>query len=82
MPHSLYVALARHEVVVPALTGQTLRLADWYVRLKSGDPLVQVWPSAVAAPRTAAFQSEAAYQHANCSTTAIDGSSHWHTETN
>lgn len=38
VPHALYVALARHEASAPALAGQTLRLADWYVRLKNGEP--------------------------------------------
>jgi hypothetical protein len=39
VPHALYVALARHEAHAPTLAGQTLRLADWYVRLKpSGEP--------------------------------------------
>lgn len=38
VPHALYVALARGEATAPALAGQTLRLADWYVRLKQGEP--------------------------------------------
>lgn len=38
VPHALYVALARHEAVAPTLANQTLRLADWYVRLKDGEP--------------------------------------------
>lgn len=38
VPHALYVALMRHEAVVPAWAGQKLRLADWYVRLKDGEP--------------------------------------------
>ena len=38
VPHALYVALARGEATVEALAGQTLRLADWYVRLKGGAP--------------------------------------------
>ena len=38
VPHALYVALARGEATAPALAGQTLRLADWYVRLKEGEP--------------------------------------------
>ena len=43
VPHALYVALARHEALAPTLAGQTLRLADWYVRLKrSGEPDVVV----------------------------------------
>ena len=36
--HGLYVALARHQGSVPAPAGQTLRLADWYVRFKDGEP--------------------------------------------
>ena len=38
VPHALYVALARGEATAGALAGQTLRLADWYVRLKDGAP--------------------------------------------
>ena len=38
VPHALYVALARGQASAPALAGQTLRLADWYVRLKDGAP--------------------------------------------
>ena len=38
VPHALYVALARGEASAPAMAGQTLRLADWYVRLKDGEP--------------------------------------------
>ncbi|HJV68376.1 hypothetical protein [Ideonella sp.] len=38
VPHALYVALARRESTAPMLAGQTLRLADWYVRLKDGEP--------------------------------------------
>jgi hypothetical protein len=38
VPHALYVALARHEATAPMLAGQTLRLADWYVRLRGGEP--------------------------------------------
>lgn len=38
IPHALYVALARAQATAPALAGQTLRLADWYVRLKDGEP--------------------------------------------
>ena len=36
--HALYVALARGQASAPSLAGQTLRLADWYVRLKGGAP--------------------------------------------
>jgi hypothetical protein len=38
VPHALYVALARHDAAAPMLAGQTLRLADWYVRVKDGEP--------------------------------------------
>ncbi len=38
IPHALYVALATGQASAPALAGQTLRLADWYVRLKDGEP--------------------------------------------
>ena len=38
VPHALYVALASAHALAPALAGQTLRLADWYVRLKDGAP--------------------------------------------
>ena len=38
VPHALYVALARGNATAPALAGRTLRLADWYVRLKAGAP--------------------------------------------
>ncbi len=38
VPHALYVALARGEATAGAMAGQTLRLADWYVRLKCGTP--------------------------------------------
>ncbi len=38
VPHALYVALARGEATAQAMAGQTLRLADWYVRLKGGAP--------------------------------------------
>ena len=42
VPHALYVALARREAAAPAWAGQKLRLADWYVRLKDGEPDVIV----------------------------------------
>ena len=38
VPHALYVALARGEATLAAMAGQTLRMADWYVRLKCGAP--------------------------------------------
>lgn len=42
VPHALYVALARGEVTLKAMAGQTLRMADWYVRLKDGAPNIVV----------------------------------------
>ncbi len=36
--HGLYVALTRGEVTLAPLAGQTLRLADWYVRLNGAAP--------------------------------------------
>lgn len=42
VPHALYVAFARGEATLEAMAGQTLRLADWYVRLKGGAPDVVV----------------------------------------
>lgn len=42
VPHALYVALARGEATLEAMAGQTLRLADWFVRLKCGAPDVVV----------------------------------------
>ncbi len=42
VPHALYVALARGEATAGAMAGQTLRLADWYVRLRCGAPDVVV----------------------------------------
>ena len=38
VPHALYVALARGEASAESMAGQTLRLADWFVRLKGGAP--------------------------------------------
>ena len=38
VPPALYVALARGQASAPSLAGRTLRLADWYVRLKGGEP--------------------------------------------
>ncbi len=38
LPHALYVALARGEATAPDWAGVTVRLADWYVRLKDGEP--------------------------------------------
>lgn len=36
LPHSVYVALARAEALVPAFAGREFRLADWYVRHTNG----------------------------------------------
>lgn len=38
LPHALTVALARGEATAPTLAGQSLRQADWYVRLMDGAP--------------------------------------------
>ena len=38
LPHAVYVALARGQATAQAMAGQTLRLADWFVRLKNGLP--------------------------------------------
>ena len=38
VPHALYVALARGQALAETLAGQTLRLADWYVRMQNGAP--------------------------------------------
>jgi hypothetical protein len=39
VPHALYVALARHTAEASMLSGRTLRIADWYVRLgDDGEP--------------------------------------------
>ena len=38
LPHALYVALARGQASAPSLAGQTLRMADWFVRLNGGKP--------------------------------------------
>ncbi len=38
LPHHVYVALVRGEAAVPAFAGQTLRLAEWYVRLAAQVP--------------------------------------------
>ncbi|MES2972326.1 MAG: hypothetical protein V4757_01900 [Pseudomonadota bacterium] len=38
VPHGLYVALASGQAEAADLASKTLRLADWYVRLKDGEP--------------------------------------------
>ena len=42
VPHALYIALARGEATLDAMAGKTLRLTDWFVRLKGGAPDVVV----------------------------------------
>lgn len=42
LPHTLYVALTQDEAAAPEFAGQTLRLADWYVRLDAGTPAAVV----------------------------------------
>lgn len=45
LPHALYVALARADGASESLAGRSFRLADWYVRLKQGQPerVVNEW---------------------------------------
>ena len=38
VPHALYLALARGQALAETLAGRTLRLADWYVRMRNGVP--------------------------------------------
>ncbi len=38
LPHALYVAVAGGQASAEVLAGQTLRVADWYVRMKDGEP--------------------------------------------
>lgn len=38
VPRALYVAPARGQALAETLAGQTLRLADWYVRMSNGAP--------------------------------------------
>lgn len=38
LPHSLYVALVRNEATATDFAGRTLRITEWYVRLKGGEP--------------------------------------------
>jgi hypothetical protein len=38
LPHRVYVALVRGEAATPQFAGQTLRLAEWYVRLQADEP--------------------------------------------
>ena len=38
LPHQVYVALVRGEAAVPRFAGKTLRLAEWYARLRGDEP--------------------------------------------
>jgi hypothetical protein len=38
LPHQLYVSLAREQASAPTLAGKSVRVADWYVRTKHGEP--------------------------------------------
>lgn len=38
LPHRIYVSLVRGQASAPHFAGQTLRLAEWYVRLQQGTP--------------------------------------------
>lgn len=38
LPHDVYVALARGVAQAPEFANQTMRVADWYVRRKDGEP--------------------------------------------
>lgn len=38
LPHRLYVDMVRGKTVTPQFAGQTLRLAEWYVRLHQDEP--------------------------------------------
>lgn len=38
LPHQVYVALVRGEAAVPQFAGQTLHLAEWYLRLHGDEP--------------------------------------------
>jgi hypothetical protein len=42
LPHALYLSLVRGDGVAPDFAGQTMTLADWYVRLRNGEPDVVV----------------------------------------
>ncbi len=72
LPHALYLALAQRDAAAPTFAGQTLRLADWYVRLKDGEPEAvinesyQLWRvdaqgqvDALAAPADAGWPTQA-----------------------
>jgi hypothetical protein len=45
VPHALYVALASGEATGPQLAGRQVRVADWHVRLRGGEPqaIVSEW---------------------------------------
>ena len=87
VPHALYVGLARHEATAPMLAGQTLRVADWYVRLSRGEPqavvnetysLVRVDTqghiASVAAPTDAGWPTPAERQRMNAMLFEASGS--------
>jgi hypothetical protein len=38
LPHRVYLALVRGDAALPEFAGQTLRLAEWYVRLRADAP--------------------------------------------
>lgn len=38
LPHGVYLALVRGEAAAPQFAGQTLRLAEWYLRLHDDEP--------------------------------------------
>ncbi len=38
LPHPVFVALARGAATAPEFACQTLRVAEWYVRLRDGEP--------------------------------------------
>lgn len=42
LPHQVYVALVRGEAAVPQFAGKTLRLAEWYLRLRGDEPVAVV----------------------------------------
>lgn len=42
LPHDVYVALVRGAAQAPEFANQTMRVADWYVRRKDGEPAALV----------------------------------------
>lgn len=61
LPHSVYVAVARAEAVLPLFAGKTFRLADWYVRHGPGRAwqLVSEWYGWVRFDEAGAFDPTA-----------------------